>query len=103
MRDVGAGAVGTIERRRQIFEELRSIGENTCADLVEHLDRQTAGIRRCFQHGRRNGTDQHGLGHAGGAVPTDIARHFAAAGGVSNMDGIPKVQLPVSPRSNSRG
>ena len=34
------------------------------AELIEHLDRQAAWIGRGLQHQRRNGADQHRLGHA---------------------------------------
>jgi hypothetical protein len=36
--------------------------------------------------------DEHGLGHALGAVAADVARHFAAAGRVADQHGVLQVQ-----------
>ena len=62
------------------------------ADLVEHLNRQAAGIGRRFQHQRRDGGDQRGLGHPFRAVAADIAGDFAAARGEADQDGALQVE-----------
>ena len=62
------------------------------ADLVELLNRQAAGIGRRFQHQRRNGGDQRGLGHPFRAVAADIAGYFAAACGEADQDGVFQVE-----------
>jgi hypothetical protein len=72
------------------------------ADAVEHLDRRAAGIGRRLQHQRRHRADQHGLGDALGAVAADIARDFAAAGGVADMDRVFQVEFfDQRPRGSS--
>src|SRR6266542_6884019 len=43
LRDLRPGAVGAVERRAEILEELRAVGEDAGADAVEYLDRQAAG------------------------------------------------------------
>ena len=77
---------------RQILEELRAIGGDAGADLVEHLDRQAAGIGRRLQHQRRDRADQHGLGDRAGAVAADVAGDFAAAGRVADVDRVSQVE-----------
>jgi len=49
LRDIGVGPVGAVERRGEMLEELRAIGED--------ID-----------------TDQHGLGYTFRAVAADIDR-----------------------------
>jgi len=39
LRDLGPRAVGTVERRGQILEELRAVVEHAGADLVERFHR----------------------------------------------------------------
>ena len=81
-----ARPVVAIERQGQILEELRAIGLDAGSQLIEHLDRQAAGIGGGFQHERRDRTDEHGFGDALGAVAADVAGDFAAAGGMADMD-----------------
>lgn len=57
----------------------RSAAGDARPDSVEYGERQTFGIGRRHQHDRRNRRDQHRLLHAAGAVPSDMARHLAAA------------------------
>ena len=56
------------------------------------VDRQAAGIGCRLQHQRRDGADQHGLGHALRAVAADVAGDFAAAGRVADVDGVLQVE-----------
>ena len=60
--------------------------------LVEHLDRQAARVGGRLQHQRRHGADEHGLGHAGGAVAADVARDLAAAGRVADVHGVAEIE-----------
>ena len=92
LRDLGARPVGAVERRAQILEELRAVGEHAGAELVERLHRQAAGIGGRLQHQRRHRADQHGLGDTLRAVAADVAGDFAAAGGVADVDRVLQVE-----------
>ena len=50
LRDLCSGTIGSVERSAQVFKELRSVVQDTLADLVEYLQGQAARIRRGFQH-----------------------------------------------------
>ena len=76
----------------EILEELRAVGEDAGADLVERFHRQAAGIGGRLQHQRRHRADQHGLGHALRAVAADVAGDFAAAGGVADVDRVLQIE-----------
>ncbi len=91
--DLRARAVVAEERQAQILPKLRAIGLDAGAYFVEHVDRRAARISRCLQHQRRDGADQHDLGHALRTMPSDIARDFAAAGGMADMDRVCEIQL----------
>jgi hypothetical protein len=92
LRDLGARPVGAIERRAEILEELRSVGEDSGTELVEHPDRQAAGIGARFQHQRRYCADQHGLGNGLRAVVADIASDLAPARRVADVDRVLQVE-----------
>ena len=72
---------------------MRAVGSNAGAKLIEHFDRHAAWIGWRLDHQRRDGADQHGFGHAFRAVAGDVARDFAAARGVADMDGILEIEL----------
>ena len=91
-RDLGARPVVAVERQAEVLPELRPVGLHAVAEPVEHLDRQSAGIGRRLHHQRRYRADQHRLGHAPGAMAADVARHLAAAGGMTDMDRIGQVE-----------
>ena len=77
---VGAGAIEAVERaRRQIPVELCAVGGNLRLQPVEHVLRETPGIRLRFHHERWNRANEHGLGHTTFAVASDIVRDFSAA------------------------
>src|SRR5690242_11103498 len=57
LRNLGAGSVSAIERRGELLEELRPVGQDTGADLVESFYWQAVGIGLRLQHQRRYGTD----------------------------------------------
>ncbi len=93
LRDLGPrpieaeeGATGDVE------EELRAVGQIGLAKAVEDLHRQAAGICRGLHHDRRHGAHQHRPRDAAGAMPADVARHLAAAGGVADHRHVLHVQ-----------
>ena len=89
-----ARAVEAVERTgREIEVELRPVGGELPAQIVEDADRQTARIAFRLQHEWGDCADQHKLGHATAAVSRDIAHGFAAAGGMSDVDGIAQVKV----------
>jgi hypothetical protein len=90
--DLRARAVVAVERQAQFLPELRPIGEHGGPELVEGLDRRAAGVGRRLEHEWRDRADEHGLGHAGGAVPADVARDLAAAGGMADVDRVLEVE-----------
>ena len=69
-----------------IEEELGAIGGQRGAEAVEHRQWQAAGIAWLLHHHRRHRADQHRLGHPSRLGAGDIGRHFAAAGGMADMD-----------------
>src|SRR5581483_7168099 len=73
--------------------ELRAVGDDRGTQLVERLDRETAGVGGRLQHQRGDGADKHGLGHAPGAVAADVAGDLAAAGGMADVDRVRQVEL----------
>src|SRR5258706_3671520 len=92
--DLGARPIGAVERRSQIFEELRAVGEDVGPDLVERLHRQPAGIGGRSQHQRRHRADEDGLRHSLRAVTSEVARNLAAARGVADVDRVIQVERP---------
>ena len=66
------------------LEELRAVGNDAGADLVESREGQAAGIVCRLQHERGHGADQHSFRHASGAMPADLARDFATARGMTH-------------------
>ena len=56
------------------------------------MAKQTAGILVGLQHDGRHRADKHGFGDAFGAVTADVMGDFAAAGGMSNVDGVFQLQ-----------
>ena len=91
--DLRALAVVAVERQAEVLEELRAVGLHAGAQLIEDLDRQCRRIGRRLEHQRRHGADQHRLGDALRSVAADVARHLAAAGRMSDVDGILEVEL----------
>ena len=77
----------------EIEVELRPVGGQLPTQIIKDVDRQTARIAFGLHHEWRNGADQHELGHATAAVSRDVAHGFAAAGGMSDVDGIAQVKV----------
>ena len=76
---------GAVERRAEILEELRAIGEDACANLVERIHRQAAGVGVRLQHQRWYGAVTR-PGDTFRSVAADIPSDFAPARRVANMD-----------------
>ena len=87
------GAVVAVERQAEVVPELRAVGLNAGAELIERPRAACRRIGRRLQHQRRHGADQHCLRHALGAVAADIAGDLAAAGRVADVDGVLEVEL----------
>jgi hypothetical protein len=70
-------------------------------EAVEDFDRQAAGIGVGLEHDRRHGADQHRLGDAAMrlAMAGDIAGDLAAAGRMTDMDGILRSSMASSAAS----
>jgi hypothetical protein len=62
------------------------------AEAVEHLHRQPAGVRLGLQHDGCHRAHENGLGNPAGSVPTDVASHLAAAGGMTDHHGIRDIE-----------
>src|SRR5207302_8396229 len=77
----------------QVAIELRTIRRKLCLQSVEHLFGKAAGIFLRLQHQRRHRTDQRSLRHLAFAVPSQIMRHLAAAGGMTNVHGVLQIKM----------
>ena len=66
LANLSSRPVGTVEFRRKVLEELRTVSSNTGADAVERLYRCAAGIGVRLEPQRRHRAQQHGLGDATG-------------------------------------
>ena len=62
------------------------------AQVIERLDIRAHRVRGCLQPDRGNGADQHRLADPFRAVPSNVADHFAAAGGMTDMHRILQIQ-----------
>src|SRR5207249_12280297 len=69
----------------QVAVELRTIGRKLCLQSIEHLFGKAAGIFLRLHHQRRHRADQRSLRYAAFAMPSQIMRHFTAAGGLTNV------------------
>ena len=92
LRRCGAGPVVAIESLAQVAEKLAAVGLHAGADGVKRGQRQAQRIFSGLQHQRRHGAHQHGARQALGAVAADVARHFAAARGMTDQGGARQVQ-----------
>src|ERR1700684_3557764 len=91
---LGTGAVVTVERSgRKVYIELSPVIRDLSLKSVEDFFGKTARIGRCFQHQRWDGTNEYGLRYAALTVAPDIAGDLAAAGRVTDMDGIFQVEV----------
>ncbi|MND76729.1 hypothetical protein D3C80_683840 [compost metagenome] len=76
----------------EVDVQLRTVGQRGLADAVEHFQRQAAGVGFGLEHQRWHRGNQPGLGHAAGAVATDVTRHLATAGGEAEQHGVLQVE-----------
>jgi hypothetical protein len=70
-----------------------AVSGNLFLPSVEDLLGQAARVGVGLEHQSWNGADQHGLGDPAFAVPGDVVGHFAAAGGVADVDGVVEVEV----------
>src|SRR5438874_11154545 len=76
---------GAIKGDRKILVVLRPAVRDAGTDRVKDFYRPPVGIGLRLQHERRRrGNESHFL-HALATMPADVARHFAAAGGVAHQ------------------
>ena len=93
-RRLSAGSVEAVERSGgQCPVELGAVRGHLRLQSVEHALRKSAGVRLRLHHDRRDGADQHRLGDAALTVPGDVVHDFPAAGGVSDVDGVVKIEM----------
>src|SRR5438445_2460636 len=94
LRDFCARPVVTIEgalRKRAI--ELRAIGRELRLQSVKYFFGKAVWIGRRLQHQRRHRADQRSLRHPAFAMPSQIMRHLAAAGGMTNVHGVLEIKM----------
>ena len=87
------GTVIAVEGHAEVLPELRAVADDAGTQPVEYRNRQAARISRRLHHQRRHRCDQNGLCHPLGAVAGDVASNLAAAGGMTDMDGVLEVEL----------
>src|SRR3989442_596852 len=92
LRDLGTRSVGPEEGGAEILVELRTIGTQTGAELIEHLNGEAAWIGRRLEHQRGYRSHQHGLSEARGPVAADVAGHLAAAGGMAHQHRVVQIE-----------
>ena len=78
---------------RQVAIELRAIGRELRLQSIEHFFGKAAGIGRRLHHQRRHRADQRSLRHPAFAMPSQIMRHLAAAGGMTNVHGVLQIKM----------
>jgi hypothetical protein len=70
-----------------------AVGRQLRLQPVQDIFGQAARIGLGLDHQRRHRTDQHGPGYAALTVPGQVAHHFAATGGVTDVDRILQVEM----------
>src|SRR3984893_70072 len=78
---------------RQIVIELGSVGRELGLQIIEHFFRKTAGIFLCLHYQRWHRADQRRLRYPAFAMPSQIMRHFAAAGRMANVHGVLQIKM----------
>src|SRR5215471_19665053 len=78
---------------RKVAIKLGAVGRQAAPETVEHLDRQPAWIAWRLHHDRRHCGHQHRLSNPAPAVSRNVARDFAAARGMADMDGVAEIQV----------
>src|SRR6478609_240698 len=83
---------------RQVAIKLRPIGCKLRLQSVEYFFGKAAGIRRRLHHQRRHRANQRSLRDSFFAMPSQIMRYLAAAGGMTNVHCVFQIKM----RSQSR-
>ncbi len=78
---------------RKFAIELRAIGRELRLKSVKYFFGKAAWIGRCLHHQRRHRADQGRLRHAALAVPPQIVRYLAAAGGMADVNGVLQIEM----------
>src|SRR5215472_6776110 len=87
-------SVKTVKGTRwKVTIKLGTVGGQGTPETVEHLDRQPAWIAWRLHHDRRHCGHQHRLSNPAPAVSRNVARDFAAARGMADMDGVAEIQM----------
>jgi hypothetical protein len=86
---------------RQVMKKLRAVVGKRLAKAVEDRNWQATRIRLGLDHDRRNRADQNRPCDAALrlAEPGDIARDLAAAGGMTDVDGVRQAEMFYDSRS----
>src|SRR2546430_2501690 len=94
LRGFHARPVEAIEWPRwQVAIELRTIGRELRLQSIEHFFGKTARIFLRLQHQRRHRAAQRSLRDPASAMPSQIMRHLAAAGGMTNVHGLLQIKM----------
>src|SRR6266849_1772731 len=94
LRGFGPRPVVAMERtRRKVAIKLRAIGGELHLKSVKDFFGQAARIGRRRHHQWRHRADDGRLRHPALAVPSQIAHHFAAAGGMADMNGVLQIEM----------
>ena len=72
---------------------MRAIGRELRLKSVKYFFGKAAWIGRRLHHQRRHRADQGRLRHAALAVPSEIMRHLAAAGGMADVNGVLQIEM----------
>src|ERR1700731_3372612 len=91
-RNFCSRAIVAVKRQGNVYVELWAVGRESRAKFIEGRHRSTGRIFVGLQHQRGDGADEGGLGNASCAVTSEVARHFAASSGMSDQDGVLKVE-----------
>src|SRR5438309_4432358 len=94
LRGFRTRAVEAIERPSgQIAIELRAISRELRLQSIKHFFGKAAGIFLRLHHQRRYRADQRSLRYPAFAMPSQIMRYLAAAGGMTNVHGLLQVEM----------
>ena len=78
---------------RQSAIELRAVGRELRLQIVKYCFGKAVRIGHRPHHQRRHRADQGRLRHPIFAVPSQIVRHLAAAGGVADVNGVFQIEM----------
>src|SRR6202041_155819 len=92
LRNFCAGAIESIKRHGDVLVELGTMVRSAVAQLIEHRHREAVGIFVGLQQLRWDRADEHGFGDAALSVLCDVARHLAAACGVTDVNGVFEIE-----------